>query len=94
MDRSRAATSASPFANPLPALYDRMAAVRRLRSRRPGPGCVAFTTRAQFSKGFPPNVVMLDALLADLATARGAADAPPQEQLAAAWTKLRQEAAG
>jgi hypothetical protein len=82
------------FANPLPALYDRTAAVRRLIPGVPVRGCVAFTTRAQFSKGFPPNVIMLDALIADLATARGAADALPQEQLAAAWTKLRQEAAG
>jgi hypothetical protein len=81
------------FANPLPPLYDRLAAVRRVVPDVPVRGVVAFTTRAEFSKGHPPNVTMLDRLLEDLAGARGAHDAPPLELLQAAWEKLRQEAA-
>ena len=80
------------FSNPLPALYDRVAAVRRLLPDIPVRGCVAFTSRANFSKGFPPNVVMLDALLGELAAARNSADGPPAELLQSAWSRLRQEA--
>ena len=61
------------FSNPLPALYDRVAAVRRLLPDIPVRGYVAFTARADFSKGFPPNVVMLEALLGELAAARSSA---------------------
>ncbi len=81
------------FPNPLPALYDRTAAVRRLLPEVPVRGCVAFTAKAQFSKGFPPNTIMLDALVADLASGRTAGDAPPADRLQAAWARLREEAA-
>jgi hypothetical protein len=80
------------FPNPLPALYDRTAAVRRLLPDVPVRGWVAFTPRAQFSKGFPPNVMMLDALIKDVAAAREARDGPPADLLRAAWTRLREEA--
>lgn len=81
------------FANPLPALYDRVAAVRRLLPEVPVRGVVAFTSRADFSKGFPPNVAILDKLLSELAATRSASDGPAPELLQAAWAKLRQEAA-
>jgi hypothetical protein len=80
------------FANPLPALYDRTAAVRRVVPETPVRGVVAFSARAEFSKGFPPNVVMFDALLQELAAARDAPDPPPTEALRSAWMTLRQEA--
>lgn len=80
------------FANPLPALYDRVAAVRRLLPDLPVRGVVAFTARAEFTKGFPPNVALLEALLAELIADREATDGPPAEQLQAAWAALRREA--
>lgn len=82
----------STFSNPLPPLYDRVAAVRRLVPDIPVRGCVAFTARADFSKGFPPNTVMLDALLGELAAARSSQDGPPAELLRSAWARLREEA--
>jgi len=85
LDHSRRST----FANPLPALYDRMAAVRRLVPEVPVRALVAFTSGACFSKGFPPNVVMLDGLLAELGgMAADAADGVPAELLASAWSRL------
>ena len=81
------------FANPLPALYDRIAAVKRLVPDVPVRGAVAFTARAEFSKGFPPNVVMLDTLLADLAAARNITDGLSPELLRGAWERLGQSAA-
>ena len=80
------------FSNPLPPLYDRVAAVRRLIPEISVRGCVAFTARADFSKGFPPNVKMLDALIGEIAAARNSADGPPAELLQAAWSRLREEA--
>lgn len=80
------------FSNPLPALYDRVAAVRRLLPDIPVRGYVAFTARADFSKGFPPNVIMLEALLGELAAARSSAHGPPAELLQSAWSRLREEA--
>jgi hypothetical protein len=80
------------FSNPLPPLYDRVAAVRRLLPDIPVRGCVAFTARAEFSKGFPPNAVMFDALLGELSAARNSPDGPPAELLQASWKKLREEA--
>ncbi len=82
------------FANPLPALYDRIAAVKRLAGDVPVRGVVAFTARARFSKGYPPNVVMLDALLSELAGARSATDGPGPEALLEVWTRLGRTATG
>ncbi len=80
------------FANPLPALYDRMAAVRRLLPDVPVRGVVVFKPGAIFSKGFPPNVALLDGLLAELGGATDAAGAPAADVLAEAWRRLRREA--
>ena len=73
------------FPNPLPLLYDRIAAIRRLLPDTPVRGCVAFTGRAQFSKGFPPNVAMLDALIGELTAERNSTDGPAKELLREAW---------
>lgn len=80
------------FANPLPALYDRIAAVKRLLPGVPVKGCVGFTRRADFSKGQPPNVLMLDRLLEDLAAGSPVEDGATAERLRAGWQLLREEA--
>jgi hypothetical protein len=80
------------FANPLPVLYDRVAAVKRLLPEVPVRGCVAFTAKASFGKGFPPNVTMLDRLFEELQAARSASSPVPPDQLQAGWTRLREEA--
>jgi hypothetical protein len=83
----------STFPNPLPLLYDRVAAVRRLLPETPVRGCVAFTPRALFTKGFPPNVAMLDSLLEEVSAERPPDDDAAKDALRQAWARLR-EAAG
>lgn len=81
------------FANPQPGLWDRVAAVKRLTPEVPVTGFVGFTGRAQFTKGQPRSVTLLEPLLQDLekeaATAKAAA-----EGYLAAWECLRQAATG
>jgi hypothetical protein len=50
------------FTNPLPMLYDRMAAVRHLAGEVPVEGRVVFSMRGEFPKGRPDVVLRLDAL--------------------------------
>jgi hypothetical protein len=50
------------FTNPLPMLYDRMAAVRHLAGEVPVEGRVVFSMRGEFPKGRPDAVLRLDAL--------------------------------
>jgi hypothetical protein len=50
------------FPNPQHALYDRMAAVRLLSGDVPVDGRVVFTTRSEFPKGKPRNVLRIDDL--------------------------------
>ncbi|MDP6675880.1 MAG: nuclease-related domain-containing protein, partial [Gammaproteobacteria bacterium] len=54
------------FSNPQFALYDRLAAVRRLVDDIPVTGYVAFTKRGEFSKGQPSDVIQLDVLVNNL----------------------------
>jgi len=54
------------FRNPQEGLFDRMAAVKRLVSDVPVLGYIAFMPGADFSKGRPGSVVMLEALLDEL----------------------------
>lgn len=83
--------SRSTFANPLPLLYDRIAAIRRIVPEVPVEGRVVFTPRARFSKGFPPHVAMLDSLIEELAAGRPWTEPPPAEILREAWNRLRKE---
>jgi hypothetical protein len=53
------------FANPQPALYDRVAAVRQIVRQVPVEGRVLFTDGAEFTKGTPSMVCGLDELLAE-----------------------------
>lgn len=48
--------------NPLPILYDRMAAVRHLAGDTPVEGRIVFSMRGEFPKGRPETVLRLDAL--------------------------------
>jgi hypothetical protein len=78
------------FANPLPALYDRLAAVKRLIPEVPVMGYVGFTARSTFSKGQPPNTILLDGWIEALEdpAADGEAEVDPA-LLQAAWVRLR-----
>lgn len=53
------------FPNPQHALYDRMAAVRLLTGEVPVEGRLLFTTRSDFPKGKPRNVLRIDDLTDD-----------------------------
>jgi len=77
------------FANPQPGLLDRVASVRRLVPGVPVEGYVVFSSGANFSKGRPDHVVMIDEFLAWLES-RNAEEL--QSDLAAAWERLRVEA--
>ncbi len=50
------------FSNPLPGLYDRIAAVRQIVRQVPVDGRVLFLDGAEFSKGQPAQVATLDQL--------------------------------
>ncbi|MCC7257407.1 MAG: NERD domain-containing protein [Gammaproteobacteria bacterium] len=76
------------FANPLPALYDRVAALRRLLPDVPVRGVVAFTQQATFTKGVPPNVTPIDRLLEEIEAERSSEDAVLRAVLEAAWARL------
>ena len=80
------------FANPLPAMHDRVAAIRRLVPEMPVQGYVAFTTGADFSKGQPPFVTMFDELIADMARRSQAVDDMGTRQLLQPlWERLKRE---
>ena len=80
------------FGNPLHALYDRMAAVKRLVPDSPVTGVVAFTNRATFSKGQPTDVVMLDQLIEDLNEENKRMPVDALDTFYPDWTRLRDEA--
>lgn len=79
------------FPNPRHPLHDRLAAVRRLVADVPVEGCIAFTGRAQFSRGRPPDALLFDELLGSLQRDRSSGG----EALAAFmpyWERLRDAA--
>ena len=80
------------FSNPLHGLYDRMAAVRRLLPDVPVEGYVAFTSRGEFSKGQPSQVVMLDKFVEDIGNEKENTPAESVEQFSPQWNRLREEA--
>lgn len=61
------------FANPQPALYDRIAAVRQIVRQVPVAGRILFLDGARFTKGVPGLVCDLDELLAEFGDHDGAA---------------------
>jgi hypothetical protein len=78
------------FTNPLPMLYDRMAAVRSFAGEVPVEGRIVFSMRGEFPKGRPDVVLRLDALQDEFPTVErttggaAAAFAPVWEQVKAA----------
>lgn len=80
------------FSNPQHALYDRMAALKRLLPDVPVTGFVAFTEDADFSKGKPSNVAALDKLVADLQKEKRARRAESLDRFLPNWDRLRHEA--
>jgi hypothetical protein len=79
------------FSNPQHALYDRLAALRRLLPGLPVRGVIAFTARAKINKGTPTDVVELDQLLTELAQGKKS-DQGATSLLREGWEKLRNEA--
>lgn len=59
-----AANGRSTFQNPLPSLYDRVAAVRQVVRDVEVTGHVVFPMKADFSKGQPADVLLPDELVA------------------------------
>lgn len=53
------------FANPLSALYDRIAAVKAVAGDVPVEGRIVFTRRGMFPKGLPKFTLMVDSLKAE-----------------------------
>ena len=80
------------FGNPQFALYDRLAAIRRLVTNVPVSGYVVFTNRSQFSKGQPSDVIAMDALLSQLKDQCAAEDRALLEQWLPHWDSLRETA--
>ncbi len=78
------------FTNPLPMLYDRVAAVRQLADKVPVEGRIVFSMRGEFPKGQPRTVLRLDALQDEFPVvdkspgSAAAAFAPVWEQIKAA----------
>ncbi len=80
------------FSNPQHALYDRVAAVKRIIPEVPVEGYVVFSESAQFSKGLPSRVIVLDALLAELDKYRGAHTGSALDAFSGYWDRLRDAA--
>ena len=80
------------FTNPQPGLWDRIAAVKRLTPEVPVIGFVAFTDRAQFTKGQPRSVTLLEPLLLELEKDASANHSGAVEGYLTAWDRLRQAA--
>jgi len=79
------------FANPQPGLWDRVAAVKRLTPEAPVIGFIAFSGRAQFTKGQPKSVMLLEPLLQELEKEASVTGSAADGYLMA-WERLRQAA--
>lgn len=78
------------FANPQYALYDRLAAIKRLVKDVPVTGHVVFTSRGHFSKGQPTDVMALDALIERLEGEREEGDEDRLRAWLPQWDALRE----
>ena len=86
---SIAATGRSTFQNPLPSLYDRVAAVRQLVRDLDVRGGVLFPSQADFSKGRPADVLLPEDLLAIYAKPDKAELSRIVEAFEPHWERLR-----
>lgn len=81
------------FANPQPALYDRIAAVREIVRQVPVAGRVLFFDGAQFTKGVPSLVCKIDDLLEEFMEKDKAAAKMKVESFKPHWELLRERLA-
>ncbi|MEE4186307.1 MAG: nuclease-related domain-containing protein [Gammaproteobacteria bacterium] len=77
--------------NPQDGLFDRLAAVRRLVPTLPVHGYIAFTATANFSKGVPTHVVLLEQLIDEL-TREAATTNTAYDAYLPGWETLKQAA--
>ncbi len=80
------------FANPQPALYDRIAAVRQIVRQVPVAGRILFLDGAEFTKGIPEMVCLLDELQAEFGEADKAAAKLKIEAFKPHWELMRSAA--
>jgi hypothetical protein len=78
------------FANPQPALYDRIAAVREIVREVPVAGRILFLDGALFTKGVPSLVCQFDDLLQDFAEIDRSAAKMKVEAFKPHWELLRE----
>ena len=79
----------STFQNPLPSLYDRVAAVRQIVRDIEAAGFVVFPSLADFSKGRPRDVMLPEDLLVDYAKPDKSELARLTEAFEPYWEKVR-----
>jgi hypothetical protein len=80
------------FANPQPALYDRIAAVRQIVRQVPVTGRLLFLDDAEFSKGVPGLVCGLDELMEEFYEPDKASAAVKIDAFKPHWELIRQKA--
>jgi len=80
------------FANPQPALYDRIAAVSQIVRQVPVAGRVLFLDGAEFTKGVPGLVADIDGLYAEFGESDKAAAKVKVEAFKPHWDLIRKEA--
>jgi hypothetical protein len=79
------------FANPLGALYDRIAIVSQIAGDGvPVEGRIVFTDRGSFPKGHPPHVTRLASLTSEFPAVDRSAAAPAAERFREPWQRLRE----
>lgn len=77
------------FANPQPALYDRIAAVRHVIKDVPVSGRLLFTDGAEFTKGVPDMVTTLEQLAIDFSDTDRSAAQRKVDAFKSYWEKLK-----
>ena len=82
------------FANPQPALYDRIAAVRHIVRQVPVAGRVVFLDGAEFTKGVPELVASIDDLEAEFGETDKSVATVKVEAFKPHWDLIRKEALG
>ena len=80
------------FGNPQYALYDRLAAVKRLVPVIPVTGYVAFMSRGHFNRGRPSDVILLDTLIDELQQEKKSNDDDLFSTWLPQWDLLRETA--
>jgi hypothetical protein len=82
------------FANPQPALYDRIAAVRAIVRQVPVTGRILFLDGASFTKGVPRLVCKFDELLQEFVDRDKASAKMKVEAFKPHWERIRESAVG